>query len=1188
MERGNSQPMHFFVDVSLYYRYFRLQLLLVQAKASETSGDAERGARDVSPAWSILTVDFAARGKDVSARKEQAMRQRFASRTILGPLSNLTQQAKRLRASRIALAACGASVWLLPSQQLYAQTTVGNITGRVVAQDGTLVPGAQITVVNEGTHATRSVVSSQDGNYGAQELNPGTYTVMVQAPGYAPFKNVDVVLASQETVRIDVTLKVGEVTSAVQVTEGAPVIETEMPSIASTVSATTLANTSSNLLSTSDATGDSGLLFYTQLLPGGAQSGTSFNWSVYGSRGAEAYYSVDGISSNSVLYGNMVGPSLPPFGMVQEVQYSSVNNKAELGQLLNISVITKSGSDKFHGDVYDNYANSALDARNYFANSIGRNIEDDFGADLSGPVLKNKLFFFASGEFLRQTSPAVINPSVPTVAMRSGDFSALLDGPNPIQLKNPLTGGAYANNVIPTQQLNAGALVWQQRFYPLPNYGLPSDYVSNFRGTYPQKTYTNRYYLRGDYNITKANTMFARMGYIRSSPEVLDSGLPPELTGYRVQKRHTWQGVVSDTWVLSPALINVATFGLTHTANDFGGSIHGQALINALGITGLPTAPGEATGIPAFYLNNFTSPYQLPQSEPTEQTVQFIDQVTYQKGSHTFKAGIEYRPMQAEQYFNYNFGTESFTGGLSGFDYADFLLGLPQTTGYTYTRPPEYARLWYLSAYLQDDYRIRKNLTLFYGMRYDYNSPSVDKNNVIASFDPKSGSIVVPSESIAQNYINPAFPIQIPIETAAQAGYPSRSMRVSTKLAIYPRVGFAWQPFGDGNTVVRGGYGVFNQEFTAALASYLYGGPFGISVGYTNNIANGAPSVSLQQPINTSVGGIGLGAVSVSAPKSNISNPYIQQFNLTVEQNLGFRTGLRLSYIGTRASQLTYTRNIDQPLAGTAPYNPATIPYPDYYSVFQFDNGGYENYNAFSAEITHPFTNGLSFEGAITWAKNLTDDDDLGGNGIEGGVTAEDSYNLSRQKGNAEYDPRVSFVSNLIYQLPIGTGGLFFKGNGIGEKLVGGWKVSGAYLAQSGHFLTPMYSGTDVANVNQFSGSVDTTGITNVPLGGRNLARWYNPGAYQLPQPGNFGHAGYGIVEGPNMNTVNLALFKSFPLVHESQLEIRGSFTNVLNHTNLGDPNMTITDTGAGQITSTTTNTFGGPRAGLVTATITF
>lgn len=1069
-----------------------------------------------------------------------------------------------------------------------AQTTVGNITGRVTAPDGSVIPNAAITVTNEGTAAARNIHSNPEGNYGASDLNPGTYTVTVSAPGYAPFKDVDVVLASQQTVRIDVKLSLGEVATTVQVTSGAPVIQTDMPSISSTVSSEALENTSSNLLSTSDSTGDSGLLFYTSLLPGGSQAGSSFDWSMYGSRGSEAYYNVDGVSSNSVLYGNMVGPSLPPFGMVQEVHYSAVDNKAEMGQLLNISVITKSGSNHFHGDVFDNYANSVLDARNYFANSVGRFIEDDFGADLGGHIIRNKWFYYASAELLRETQPISIDPSVPTLAMRNGDFSSLLQGATPIVLTNPYTGQPFTNNVIPTALLNSAALKWQNMFYPDPNYGSSTNYVANFRGTYPQRIYTNRYYLRSDYNFTPSNTMFVRVGQIRSSPEVLDSGLPPSLTGYRVQVRRTWQGVLSDTWVLNPNLINVATFGLTHTANDFGGDIRGQSVIDNLGITGLPPAPANATGIPSIYTSDFTSPTQLAESEPTEQTIQFIDQTTYQKGAHTIKAGIEYRPMQAEQYYNPTFGTYSFTGAYTNFAYADFLLGLPQTTGYTYTRPPEYARLWYLNAFVQDDWRIKPNLTLFYGLRYEYNSPAVDKNNVIASFNPATGAIVVPTASIAQNYINPVFPSQIPIQTAAQADFPERSMRNSFKLAAYPRIGFAYQPFGNGDTVIRGGYGIYNEEISAALFSYLYGGPYGVSVNYTNSITNGVPAVTLQRPINATAGGIGAGAVSVDALAKDLRNPYIQQFNFTIEQRIGFNTGLRLSYIGTRAAQLTYARNIDQVHASTAPFSQSATPYPLFYSVYEFGNGGYENYNALSAEVNHPFRNGLSFEGAVTWAKNLTDDDDLVGNGIEGGVTSEDTYNLSREKGNAKYDPRISFVSNLIWRLPFGSGGWLLNRDNLADRLIGGWQISGAYLADTGDYLTPMFSGPDPSNTNQFSGEADRVGNPTLQNGQRSINHWFNTAAYTVPQNGTFGNAGYGSIEGPSVNTVNLALFKTFPLYHETHLEIRGSFTNVLNHTNFGDPDATITDTAAGTITSTTTNTFGAPRSGLVTARIEF
>jgi hypothetical protein len=1072
---------------------------------------------------------------------------------------------------------------------LHAQVTVGNIIGTVTAADGSAVANARVTVTNEGTDISRSVTTTSAGDYVVADLNPGTYTVRVESSGFTTVRNAGVQLASQQTVRIDAALRVGGVNATVTVTAGAPVIETDMPSISSTVTAGNLQNTSSNLLSTSDATGDSGLLFYTALLPGGSQVGGSFDWSMYGSRGGEAYYNVDGISSNSALYGNMVGPSLPPFGMIQEVEYSAVDNKAELGQLLNISVVTKSGTNTFHGELFDNYGNSALNARNYFANSIGRLIQNDFGANVSGPIIKNKWFLFGSGEFLRLTQPISINPSVPTDDMRTGDFSALLQGSNPIVIDNPYTGVPFENNQIPTGMLSAAALTWQNLFYPPANYGLPDNYIANFRGTYPQHVYTNRYYLRSDYNFSASNSLFARVGYIRSSPEVLDSGLPPSLTGYRVQKRHTWQGVISDTWIINPSMINVAKVGFTHTANHFGGELTGQSIVDSMGIMGFQTAPADATGIPSVYTTDFTSPYQLPESAPTEQTVQFVDQLTYQRGAHTFKTGIEYRPMQADQYFNPTFGSFSFDGSFSNFGYADFLLGLPHTTGYTYPRTPQYSRLWYLSAFAQDDWKVRRNLTLFLGARYDYDSPAVDKYNVIASFDPATGAIVVPTQSIAEENINPVFPPQIPIETAQQAGLPLRSMRNSFKLAIYPRVGFAYRPFKNDSTVIRGGYGIYNDELSASLFSYLYGGPYGVTVGYTNNFVGGQPLLDFQHPINSGAGGIGLGAVSIQTFDKNLRNPYAQQFNLTLEQSIGYSTGLRLSYVGTRGTKLVYARNINQVPASTTPFSQDATPYPLYYSVYLFDNGGYENYNALSAEVTRSFRNGLSYEAGFTWAKNLTDDDEEAvANGIDGGVTAEDSYNLSRQKGNTRYTPRVSFVSNLIWELPFGPGKWLLHGDDYASKIIGGWKISGAYLAQSGNFLSPSFSGPDPSNTNQFSGAAQRVGRSTAPAGGRSITNWFNPAAFAVPANGTFGSGAFGVLEGPNMNAVNLALFKTFPLFRESQFELKASFTNVLNHTNFGDPDVTITDASVGQITSTTANKFGGPRAGLISGRFVF
>jgi hypothetical protein len=1073
------------------------------------------------------------------------------------------------------------------------QSTEGNITGTVTAGDGSLVPNATVTVINQGTHFTRMIHSDSSGNYVVSDLNPGTYSVKIDAPGFAEFQNNAINLVAQQTVRVDGHLNVAGTTSTVTVTAEAPVLNLEMPSIASTVTAEALNDTSSNLLGTSDATGDSGLLFYTTLLPGGSQAGTLFDWSMYGSRGSEAFYNVDGISSNSALYGNMVGPSLPPFGMVQEVEYSAVNNKAEMGQLFNISMVTKSGTNNYHGDVFDNYGTNSLQAPGYFAaGKVGSFNQNDFGADIGGPILRNKLFFYASSELLRENTPITINPSLPTAAFEAGNFSSLTT-----PLTNPFAGGAPFDyngqyNQINPALISKAAQYWQNLFYPASIAG------QSTLGPYPQNVYTNRFYGRMDYALSQNNTLFARVGYIRSSPEVLDSGLPPSITGYRAQKRHTWQGVLEDTWILTPHIVNVAKFGLTHTENHYGGDLQGQPLIDALGISGFPVAPNSITGIPSVSVSGYTSPYQLPESQPTEETLQYIDQVTYERGKHSLKAGIEFRPMEADSYFNPTFGSFSFTSQYTGNAYADFLLGLPDSTSYTYARAPEYARFWYLNSFLQDDWKLRKNLTLFLGVRYEYNSPAVDKNNIVASFDPAKGAIVVPSLLIAQQNINSAFPSQIPIETASSIGIPSRSFRYPFRLAAYPRVGFAWRPFDNDATVVRGGYGIFNDEISASNFNYNYGGPFGLNVAFNNAFNANQPSITFNNPINTSVQGSLAGNVSTSFTDPHFRNPYVQQFNVTVEQNLGFQTGLRVSYIGTRAVKLGYVNNIDQVAPSTTAYSQASSPYPLFYSVYEFQNGGYENYNALSTEVTHNYRHGLSFDVSLTWAKNLTDDDDLDANGLDGGVTAEQTGHLSQEKGNARYTPRLDFTSTAVYELPIGKGGYILNNDSLAAKLIGGWKLSGTFLSVTGDYLTPTFDGLSPSNTSPVYGTNTPNRVLTslAPTGQKSISNWFNPAAFATPAAGAFGSGAYGTIEGPDSNTLNAAIFKSFATYREQHLEFRLSFTNVLNHPNFGDPHVdlsvpptsTFPGQGVGQISSITGRSFAGPRSGLFTARYVF
>lgn len=618
-----------------------------------------------------------------------------------------------------------------------------------------------------------------------------------------------------------------------------------------------------------------------------------------------------------------------------------------------------------------------------------------------------------------------------------------------------------------------------------------------------------------------------------------------------------------------------------HMANPQGGVLRGQPILDELGIMGFPVAPSSAPGIPSLSISDFTSPYQLPQNDYIDQTIQAIDQLTYQHGNHTIKGGFEYRPQQGTGYFNPSFGTFNFNGNQTGFAYADFLLGLPQTTGYTYTRPPQYGRQYFLNGFLQDDWKITPNLMLSYGIRYDYNSAPVDKENIISSFNPATGAIVVPSLTAAQEFITPGFPSQIPIQSAHDAGFPTRSLRNAFKYAIYPRLGFAYS-IGK-NTVLRGGYGIYNNDLTIDTLDYLYQAPYGGTVGYTNSITNGVPAITFTQPTNASTGS--LGAFSMFTYPTDLRNPYVQQWNLTVEQNIGFYTSLRLSYIGSKANALLYGKDINQVHASTTPFSQANTPYPLFQHVYEESNGAIQKYNAFTAEVDHHMRKNLLFEGALTWAKNLnvstgsSSDDNLG-------VIIEDAYNLPRQLGNDQYTPRLQFVSNLIWTLPVGPGQMLLSEDNLWTKLLGGWQLSGAFLANTGQYLTPTFSGPDASNTNHFSGTADRVGKPS-PIGGRSINNWFNPKAYAIPQNGKFGNAGFGSLEGPGSQVLNLALFKSFPLPRQSTIQVEGSFTNVLNHPNFGNPNTTVTDTSAGKITTVQGRIFG-PRSGLLSVRYTF
>ena len=1067
------------------------------------------------------------------------------------------------------------SSWIFASVPAYGQSTFGTITGRVTDKSGGVVPSVSVTVTNQDTGIVRTTVTDDVGNYEITHLNPGPYTVAAQLTGFKSFEHRDILLEARRTVRIDILLEVGGLKGEMTVMAGAPVIETESATISDLKTTMEIRDLPLNILS--------GVLLNSFLFttPTGYQTlGSKF--ALGGARGTQLYYNIDGISANSPAFGVQNSPAEPTLESIQEMRFDIVNNKAEFGEVTNATAITKSGSNEFHGSLFWYNSNNAYNSKPTFATEKGQNIQNDLGFTLGGPIIENKTFFFGSYEAFRQRLPANLAPNLPTVKMRQGDFSELLNRPTPIILLNPFTNTPFPGNVIPSQLLNATAVKWQERFFPLPNFGPSDSTAANFRGTVSQKVQEDSFDIRVDHSFSPSNTIYGRYGYKRlDNSGFVDSGVPPEFGGTRVNVRTGGLAAVSDTWTLSPRLVNEFKFGYAWGLNPRAGSLGGQELIDSLGIQGLPKVSSEVRNIPSVNITGFHSVFQVAQADPGEKTFQVSDQITYVTGRHSIKAGGEYRPQQSNGSVEPMFGSYSFTNRFTRFAYSDFLLGLPNSTSRSQTRRSTSAgRSWLLSGFVQDDFRISPNLTLNFGLRYDYNSPGTDEFDTRANFDPRTGSLVVPTEAVLRESVDPLFPRAIPVVTAQQAGFATHSLREADKNNFQPRLGLAYRPFGNTETVIRAGYGIFYDDLTLDLFSELGGAPFSVTENFTNQLVDSQPLLTFTRPF---LAAGTLGAVSVTALDQDLVNPVVQQWNLTVEQDVGLDMGLRVSYIGTRSSQVIYGRNINQPPPSTVPFSQNRRPYPLFQNITLRDNGANQIYHALSTELDRRFSRGLSFKTAWTWAKNITDANEVGR--TEGGPTLENAFDRARERGDSQFSPRHRFISSMIWQLPVGSGKRFLNQSGALDWILGGWQLSAIYNYQTGEFLTPTYAGSDPSNTNTFGGIPDRIGNGNLPSGERSAERWFDASAFAPPPAGSgrFGNSGRNILVGPGRRALNLGAFKSFKITEGSSLRIQGTFTNALNHSNYVDPNLNISAPGTvGLIRGTRGLDSSGPRQGVV------
>jgi hypothetical protein len=1112
---------------------------------------------------------------------------------------------------------------LLANPPALGQSTFGSILGSVRDSSGQSVVGATVSVVNRGTTAKRSVTSDQSGDYSFLNLEPGQYELTIEAGGFqtTQFRNLD--LQVRETKRVDAALRVATLSETV-VVEGSmgAVVTTDVSSLTETKTTRELIDLPVALETRADGSTSPISTLTTQP---GIQTDGAGALAIAGATPALLSYTLDGISSVNVELSGPIAELFPSFNSIAEIHVNETNNNAEFSGVSDVSTTSRSGTNKLHGGIFENHSNSAFNSGNPFTGKP-KLVMNDFGGFVGGPLSIPKLynghdktFFFMSYEGLRLPKEVPIVQSVPSLAMRSGNLCSYLANQGVTQINQP-DGTPIACSSVPISPLAANVLNY---LFPLPNTGGADAYANNFVTNFPTPISSNQGDIRIDQNLTPKQTVYARFSY-KNRQVTAAPGDPNRwysscsvLCGALANPEQDAGLTVAYNYTIKPTLFNElrAGFNGMHTSANINGN--NQTLLDNLGLV-LPNgvAMPPSTAVPNFSVLGFQSTGGVNPFLQKSLIFQILDNVTWTKGKHTFKFGGDFRRMTDHDdnvFGSWRFGQYGFNGSSDvettiGDPYAAFLLGYPDYTYFSQVINPNMNGLGYSYAvFAQDDWKITSSLTLNIGLRYEIHPPLRDVEGNTADFLPDwtgtvngqqvNGAVVIPDEA-AEQWTHPGFAATIaptPILTAKQAGIP-KNLRYTDKKDFGPRIGFAWRPFHNNKTVVRGGFGRFIE---APLGFSLLSGWavssssvqfFGQQYG-----SNGNPVLSFPSPfpgdLNTSGGQSFYYAFPVE-----YKDPTVMQWNLSFERDLGYNMGLRLSYVGSHGSHLETMVDLNQVHPNTTGYDQQTLPFPLWGVIQSVYNGAESNYNAMTAEVHKRFSSGLQFQSSYSFTRDLSNEAGAAPGGFvgSGGSWVTDRFHLGLDYGNVAYDRRHRFLTTYLYELPFGRGKrLLGNSNGFVNAAFGGWEVAGVVLVQSGPFLTPYQASTDPSGTNM----INVVGLTRPDVvsgvsayGNRSTSNYLNPVAWAIPADniGRFGNAPVGGVVGPGTRAVSLSLIKSISISEFAKFQIGAQVTNLFNHRNYDVPNMELDADGFGTITSLQKAEGSGPRAMQLTARITF
>ncbi len=1080
---------------------------------------------------------------------------------------------------------------VLAPAALVAQSIYGEIRGTVTDATGAVVSGASVEVANTGTGEVRKGATDSVGNYSIVNLEAGAYEVGIEHSGFRKSLVKSIELRAREVVRVDSRLEVAAAVAEVVVTTSRQVITTDSATIVDSKSREVL-----ELPLNSRAGTTNSIAPLIASAPGVQTGSGGTDFSLAGSMPFMATASVDGISIINVRSNGILTEMFPSADSIDELRVSVASNNAEFAQVGDVTATSRAGANAYHGSVFWYHQNGFLDARDFFSTRPAPfKVSNDFGFQGGGPVIRNKTFFFGAYEGLRYRAQNQINIIVPPDSYRAGNLSSVSGA-----VRDPL-GTTFPGNIIPASRISSVSARTLERLYPRQNQ--PGNQIAdpNYRLQKPGGNVNNQFDLRGDHVFNDRQNVFARLSYknvTRLSPIGLTT------LGDAREPLKPRNLVVGYSNVIRPNLVNEFRFGYANQPREVefgidGKPFDGPALVKELGIQGLRPDPPNVASVPDIGITGFAGTARSRGFSQLSRTVQFTDSITWIKGRHSFKLGADLRRLRTTDNVSFfsgdDLGEYRFNGMFSGNPFADFLLGYPNRTRVANTGPDIDGHTYHHGYYVQDDFKLNPKLTLNYGVRYEYHPPFWDATLQLANFDRDfaGGRVVVPNQA-SLALTAPGFRASIgstPILTAEQAGIP-QTLRFSDKNNFAPRFGFAYRPWGN-RTVIRGGYGIYNVTILGAVFYSLVGIHTSDTRTFNNALVAGVPQYQFPNPFGAGLGVIGAVGTADFRRGNEFSgpDPYAQQWNLTLERDLGWNTGLRITYTGSHSLKLYHSPDLNQVKPNSVGYSTARLsrPYPNWAIVYSRDTGTSAKYNAMIVEVNKRMSNGLTFQSSWAWSKNLSNATGSNSTGFAGenGSVPTDRFNLELDYGNVSPTRRHRWLNTFFYQVPVGKGRKFLaSAPALADAFLGGWELSGILLFQTGPFLTPITGGaTDPSATNVDSRANDRPDYTgaslgNVPTGSRSITNWFDRNAFVRPPSniGRFGLVGPGRLIGPGTQNISTAVRKKFFVTEGKYFQLEGSASNLFNHPNFGIPAQNISAATFGRITSTQGAEGGGSR----------